>query len=149
MAELLLIGTVPNANPPTTAGAVLYAYGPTYGVGFQPLGYFRSTDTAPGGGGGRMVFRGLNVPVQWLAAATVQVTPIVDEEYAQPNTQRTYPTPPQLDTEFLQVPCAVDGTTIQAVVQILAASGPVRIGVNWTGMGQPRTGAFPGVVPGL
>lgn len=148
MAELLIIGTVPNANPPVTPNATLYALGTSYGVGVQPLGYFLSTDTAPASGGGRMVFRGLNIPIQWEAAATVQVTPIVDEDYVQPNTQRVYTTPPQVETEFLQVPCAVDGTTIQAEVQILAASGPLRLGLNWTGMGQVRTGAFPGVVAG-
>lgn len=148
MSELLLVGTVPNANPPITAGAKLYAIGTTYGVGVQPLGYFLSTDTAPVGGGGRMVFRRLNVPIQWQASATIQVTPIVDEDYAQPNTQRVYTTPPSVETEFLTVPLAVDGTTIQGEVQVLASSGPVRLGINWTGGGQPRTGAFPSVVQG-
>ena len=148
MAELLMVGTIPNANPPVTANAKLYAYGTTYGVGVQPLGLLVTTDVAPAGGGGKTVFRGLNVPVQWQAGATVQVTPLVDENNAQPSLQRSYASQPTITTEFFSVPMAVDGTTVAAEVQVVAAAGPVRLGLNATGRHLPRTGAFPGVVPG-
>lgn len=147
MANLLLVGSVDNAADPAAAQAVLYAYGTSYGLseGTDVPLLIETTDLAPLGASGKTLFRRLQVPVQYVAACAVSVTPQVDYNTAEPLVVVTYPAPLTTAVTELSAALAVDGTTIGGIIQVTARAGPVRIGVP-TALHQPRTGAYPLVV---
>ena len=147
MANLLLVGSVDNAAAPVATNAKLYAYGTSYGLsdGTDVPLLIQTTDIAPVGMSGKTVFRRVQVPVQYLTACAVSVSPIVDYDTAEPSVTKTYPAPLATSVDALSCALAVDGTTIGAIIQVVSRAGPVRIGVP-TALHQPRTGAYPAVI---
>lgn len=145
-----MFGAIGTAAPPVGDGAVLYLLSTQYGQapGTDTPLVIETQDVAPMGPSGVCLFRYVEVPVVYDAACTVQITPIVDFNLPQPATSKTFPSPTQRTQAIVIVPISKAGTTIRALIEVIARQGPVQINTARV-VSQPKAQATTGPVGGV
>ena len=136
------MGQIALANPPVLGAGKLYLLSASYGnsVGTDVPLLVETSEVVPAGPLGQVLFRRVDVPLEYDAACSITVTPIVDFQQVQTATTVTYAAPTQRTRQILKAPLSKAGTTLRAIIAVATRSGVVSLNTPSV-ISQPRTGA--------
>jgi hypothetical protein len=125
----LFLGQIDTANPPASYAGDLYVLTAGYG---NPEGtatglVIETPDIAPLGELGRLRARLASLTLQYEAACTVRVTPIVDYDTELASVSQTLPAPGQVTRTTIPVRMMRALTVLRFRIEVTGGEGPVEI----------------------
>lgn len=149
MPERLCLGEIDTASPVVGPSAELYLLGTSYGqsVGTDVPLTVETQDVAPAGPTGTTLFRRIEVPLEYDAACTITVTPIVDFNQVLTGTSKSYASPPSRQRDVMDAALSKPGTAIRAIITVTTRNGSVSFNTPSV-LSQPKTAAAASPVGG-
>lgn len=144
MPERLCLGQIDTANPPVTGGGAIYRLSTQYGTSTGtdvPL-VVETSEVAPAGPVGQALFRRIEWPIEYDAACTVTVTPIVDYNQALTSTSKSFASPPTRQVAIVAAPLSKVGSVIRVRLTVVSRNGPVTVRTPSV-LAQPKTTTTP------
>lgn len=135
-----MLGQIDTASPAVGAAAELYILSTSYGssVGTDVPLTVETQDVAPAGPTGVAILRRIEVPLEYDAACTVTVTPIVDFNQVLTATSKSYSSPPSRQRDVMDAPLSKMGTAIRAIITVTSRNGVVSVNTPSI-LSQPKT----------
>jgi len=146
MTQHLFVGEIADAAAPANGAAELYRWSEGFGssVGTDVPALIETDDVTPAGPGGLFVGRRIYLPLRYVAACTVRVTPIIDFNQTLSATTRSFAAPASPTTATITAALAQTLTYIRVRIEVLSRTGPVEF-YQPSIAGKALTGAYSAV----
>lgn len=125
----LFLGEVADSASPASAAGSLYVLTGGYGLAAEddtPL-LIETPNIAPLGPQGRVRLRRIVVPIQYDAACTIRVTPIVDFNTTLPPATVSHSDPGERTRHLLQMKVLTACTTVRLKIEVVSRTGAVEV----------------------
>lgn len=144
MPERLMLGSIDVASPPITGSGALYRLSTSYGasVGADVPMLVETSEVALAGPVGQSLYRRVLVPIDYDAACTVTVTPIVDYNQSLTATSKSFAGPTTRQQVIISAMLSKVGSVLRVRVAIASRAGAVSVRTPSV-EGKPMTATAP------
>lgn len=124
-----MLGSIDAASPPVTGSGALYRLSESYGasVGTDVPMLVETSEVALAGPVGQSLYRRVLVPIDYDAACTVTVTPIVDYNQSLTVTSKSFASPTSRQQVIIAAMLSKVGSVLRVRVTVAGRAGPVSV----------------------
>lgn len=150
MPERLILGSIAADAPPVTGTGAVYRLSESYGssAGEDNPMTIETSEIALAGPVGQSLYRRVLVPIDYDAACTVTVTPIVDYNQTLTATGKSFPSPLSRQRVIVAAALSKVGSALRVRVTVTSRAGPVSVRTPSV-EGQPMTATAPSPASGI